>query len=84
MSVLSKLVAFLSKDLLSSINKLIKLSKNSKQTQFYSQASQDQFVHALLYGLLGKQDEGYYLEVIHSNEVLVGVMTLIVVFRRRF
>jgi hypothetical protein len=30
---------------------------------FYSQASQDKFVYALLYGLLGKQDNGYYLEI---------------------
>jgi hypothetical protein len=34
-----------------------------KQMQSYSQASQDQFVYSLLYELLDKQDEGYYLEI---------------------
>jgi hypothetical protein len=39
---------------------------------FYSQASQDSFVYAILYCLLGKQDQGYYLEIgagdpIHTN-----------------
>lgn len=39
---------------------------------FHSQASQDKFVYSLLYGLLDKQDPGYYLEVgagepIHIN-----------------
>ena len=28
-----------------------------------SQVSQDQFVYSVLYGLLGKQDKGYYLEI---------------------
>ncbi len=31
--------------------------------KFHSQAHQDRFVHAVLYGLLNKQDRGYYLEV---------------------
>lgn len=31
--------------------------------QFYSQASQDQFVYCLLYGLLNKEDDGYYFEI---------------------
>lgn len=30
---------------------------------FHSQASQDQLVYYLLYGLLGKEDPGYYLEI---------------------
>ena len=30
---------------------------------YYSQASQDRFVYMILYGLLGKQDQGYYLEI---------------------
>ncbi|MFZ4673615.1 MAG: hypothetical protein ACOYL1_04660 [Chlamydiia bacterium] len=39
---------------------------------FYSQVSQDKFVYSILYGLLGKQDKGYYLEIgagepIHIN-----------------
>lgn len=33
------------------------------ECKFYSQASQDQFVYYLLYGLLGKKDPGYYLEI---------------------
>lgn len=40
--------------------------------KFYSQANQDKFVYSILYGLLGKQDKGYYLEIgagepIHIN-----------------
>ncbi len=31
--------------------------------QNYSQASQDRFVHVLLYQILDKKDEGYYLEI---------------------
>jgi hypothetical protein len=34
-----------------------------QQEQFYSQASQDQFVYLLLYGLLDKQDDGFYVEI---------------------
>lgn len=34
-----------------------------QKMQFYSQASQDKFVYGILYGLLGKQDQGYYLEI---------------------
>jgi len=30
---------------------------------FYSQAAQDKFVYGVLYGLLDKQDQGYYLEI---------------------
>ncbi|QZA58544.1 FkbM family methyltransferase [Candidatus Rhabdochlamydia porcellionis] len=30
---------------------------------YYSQASQDKFVYMILYGLLRKQDQGYYLEI---------------------
>jgi len=30
---------------------------------YYSQASQDRFVYVMLYELLGKSDEGYYLEI---------------------
>jgi hypothetical protein len=33
------------------------------EMNFYSQASQDKFVYAILYDLLGKQDQGYYLEI---------------------
>ncbi len=31
--------------------------------EFYAQAEQDKFVYMLLYGLLGKQDKGHYLEI---------------------
>ncbi len=37
--------------------------QNSRQLGFYSQASQDEFVYTILYGLLDKQDTGYYLEI---------------------
>jgi hypothetical protein len=30
---------------------------------YYSQAEQDKFTYLILYGLLGKQDDGYYLEI---------------------
>lgn len=30
---------------------------------YYSQAAQDKFVYMILYGLLGKQDQGYYFEI---------------------
>ncbi len=33
------------------------------QVKFSSQVSQDEFVYSILYGLLGKQDKGYYLEI---------------------
>lgn len=39
---------------------------------FYSQAAQDKFVYALLYGLLGKQDKGYYLEIGASDPVCIN------------
>ncbi len=38
-------------------------SPSLKQVQSYSQASQDRFVYTLLYQLLDKQDDGYYLEI---------------------
>lgn len=31
--------------------------------EFYSQVNQDKFVYSILYGLLDKQDKGYYLEI---------------------
>jgi hypothetical protein len=39
---------------------------------FYSQAAQDKFVYALLYGLLGKKDKGYYLEIGASDPVRIN------------
>jgi hypothetical protein len=39
---------------------------------FYSQASQDEFVHALLCELLGKQDIGYYLEIGASDPIVTN------------
>jgi len=35
----------------------------SKEVGFHGQARQDEFVHIILYNLLGKQDIGYYLEI---------------------
>ena len=35
----------------------------AEELPFCSQASQDKFVYSLLYGLSGKKDEGYYLEI---------------------
>ncbi len=55
MPLISKLVA-----LIFGINLLLAAPK---PMQSYSQASQDRFVYLLLYELLGKQDEGYYLEI---------------------
>src|SRR5579862_4170449 len=45
--------------LLRSLSSIFKFAK----TTYYSQASQDQFVHLLLYQLLDKKDVGYYLEI---------------------
>lgn len=36
---------------------------------YYSQAAQDKFVYMILYGLLGKQDQGYYLEIGAGNPI---------------
>ena len=36
---------------------------HAAQQEYYSQASQDEFVHTLLYTLLVKQDQGYYLDI---------------------
>ncbi len=46
--------------------------ENISQKRLYSQADQDKFVYLILYGLLGKQDKGCYLEIgagepIHIN-----------------
>lgn len=38
-------------------------SRPTKELEFYSQAHQDEFVYTLLYNLLDKQDNGYYLEI---------------------
>ncbi len=42
-------------------------SCNVKQMDFYSQASQDVFVFNVLYGILNKSDNGYYLEIGAGN-----------------
>ena len=41
-------------------------------TAFQSQASQDQFVYTLLYDILNKQDEGYYLDIGASHPVRIS------------
>ncbi|MCI0381718.1 MAG: hypothetical protein L0207_01510 [Chlamydiae bacterium] len=41
----------------------------SHQPEFFSQASQDKFVYTILYGLLNKQDTGYYLEIGAGNPI---------------
>jgi hypothetical protein len=65
MSFLLQLVFFLFGINFLSIDHCVASSFGFKheQMQSYSQASQDQFVHLLLYGLLDKQDDGYYLEI---------------------
>lgn len=40
---------------------------SNKNQSFFSQASQDNFVFTLLYGLLNNRDEGYYLEIGAGN-----------------
>lgn len=42
---------------------LLLASSGTASVPSYSQASQDRFVHLLLYEILDKQDEGYYLEI---------------------
>ena len=39
---------------------------------FHSQASQDKFVYEILYKVLGKQDEGYYLEIGAGDPVQIN------------
>lgn len=39
---------------------------------FYSQVAQDKFVYTLLYSILGKQDEGYYLEIGASEPIQIN------------
>ena len=48
------------------------LSKKIDEREYHSQVGQDKFVYSILYGLLDKQDKGYYVEVgagqpIHIN-----------------
>ncbi|HEY4254844.1 MAG TPA: hypothetical protein VGM34_00675 [Chlamydiales bacterium] len=40
--------------------------------EYHSQAFQDQFVHLMLYGFLGKQDGGYYLEIGAGEPVYIN------------
>ena len=42
------------------------------EREFYSQANQDKFVYSLLYGLLDKQDKGYYLEIGASEPIYIN------------
>lgn len=42
------------------------------QSNFYSQAGQDRFVYGLLYGILGKKDKGYYLEIGADDPVIIN------------
>jgi hypothetical protein len=44
----------------------------AKETTFCSQASQDKFVHMLLYKILNKQDTGYYLEIGASHPIKIN------------
>ena len=37
--------------------------KSWKKEDFHSQVGQDEFVYSVLYGLLGKRNQGYYLEI---------------------
>ena len=45
---------------------------NSEQIHFHSQASQDEFVHTILYNLLNKQDQGYYLEIGAGDPIYIN------------
>lgn len=64
MSHVLKVLVFIFSINLMLIDSCLALS-SSKHTQLksHAQASQDQFVNVLLYELLDKQDEGYYLEI---------------------
>lgn len=42
------------------------------QMQFYSQASQDQFAYTILYDVLKKKDEGYYLEIGSADPIITS------------
>lgn len=44
----------------------------SNQETFFSQASQDKFVYEILYKILHKSDQGYYLEIGASEPVFIN------------
>ncbi|EKE07733.1 MAG: hypothetical protein ACD_17C00542G0004 [uncultured bacterium] len=60
---MTKIAAFLLCVILGLSQRLEALNNADPHPQYHSQALQDQFVHMMLYGLLGKQDQGYYLEI---------------------
>lgn len=45
------------------VNPCMSAHATSMEKQFYSQASQDQFVDCILHQIIGQQDSGYYLEI---------------------
>ncbi len=47
-------------------------TKWPKEQESYSQASQDKFVYTLLYGLVGKEETGYYLEIGASHPININ------------
>ncbi|MGD0664287.1 MAG: hypothetical protein ABSA17_00975 [Rhabdochlamydiaceae bacterium] len=71
LDVLLKIVVFIFGAILTSSNHCIASPPFSKHEQinYNSQASQDRFVECILYGLLGKQDNGYYLEIGASHPI---------------
>lgn len=44
----------------------------AQKERFHAQASQDKFVYALLYGLLDKQDAGFYLEIGAGDPIFIN------------
>lgn len=42
------------------------------QLAFYSQASQDKFIYSTFYGLLNKENKGYYLEIGASEPITIN------------
>jgi len=55
-----------------SFSSLYAKEKGCKDAPSYSQASQDSFVYTLLYGLLGKKDVGYYLDIGAYDPILIS------------
>lgn len=63
-------ISFLNSEVMSS-SKPFSIEQIGRES-FNSQASQDNFVYSLIYGILDKQDKGYYLEIGAGDPVYIN------------
>jgi hypothetical protein len=47
-------------------------AQQRERFEFHSQAGQDEFVYSVLYGVLDKQDQGYYLEIGAERPIVIN------------